>query len=168
MTDLHEAARRALAAMDDLIHNTTDPGVETLGARHELATVLINTPSAPTDRAAVLREAADDWTAHCPDHSNAEEAFMDCPCDWADELRRKADEVQQVCVHPEHYDGECPCPPSCACCKVTAADAEQPADAFAAADCPYGEGPGDGSGCIKPAGHDGDHVVTAGVSVKEA
>jgi hypothetical protein len=34
-----------------------------------------------------------------------------------------------------------------------------------AADCPYGEGPGDGSGCIKPAGHAGDHVVTSGVEV---
>ncbi|MFF2411779.1 hypothetical protein [Streptomyces sp. NPDC058092] len=36
---------------------------------------------------------------------------------------------------------------------------------LAAADCPYGEGPGDGSGCIKPAGHDGDHIVTSGVAV---
>lgn len=46
------------------------------------------------DRAAVLRQAADDWTAHCPDHSDADEAFMDCPCEWAHELRRKADELE--------------------------------------------------------------------------
>jgi hypothetical protein len=43
-------------------------------------------------------------------------------------------------------------------------EAQQP-ETQAAADCPYGEGPGDGSGCIKPAGHDGDHVVTSGVTV---
>lgn len=43
---------------------------------------------------------------------------------------------------------------------LTAADT-----VLASADCPYGEGPGDGSGCIKPAGHDGDHIVTSGVAV---
>lgn len=48
------------------------------------------------DPAAVLRGAADDWTAHCPEHSDAEEVFMDCPCYWADDLRRKADETQQA------------------------------------------------------------------------
>ncbi|MFD4795951.1 hypothetical protein [Streptomyces anulatus] len=26
-----------------------------------------------------------------------------------------------VCVHPEHYEGECPCPPSCVCCGSTPA-----------------------------------------------
>jgi hypothetical protein len=41
---------------------------------------------------------------------------------------------------------------------------EQPADAFAVADCPYGEGQNSGSGCIKPVGHDGPHVVTPGVA----
>lgn len=33
------------------------------------------------------------------------------------------------------------------------------------ADCPYGTGPGDGSGCIKPVGHRGAHSVTPGVIV---
>lgn len=42
MTDLLAAAQRALAALDDLISNTSDPGVEALGARHELSVVLIN------------------------------------------------------------------------------------------------------------------------------
>lgn len=37
-----------------------------------------------------------------------------------------------------------------------------------AADCPYGTGPGDGSGCIKPSGHHGDHIVTPGVTVVPA
>jgi hypothetical protein len=45
-----------------------------------------------------------------------------------------------------------------------AGEAQQP-ETQAAADCPYGEGPGNGSGCVKPAGHDGDHVVTPGVTV---
>jgi hypothetical protein len=45
------------------------------------------------------------------------------------------------------------------------ADHAQQPETQAAADCPHGEGPGDGSGCIKPAGHDGDHVVTSGVTV---
>ncbi|MGW1949112.1 hypothetical protein ACWCRC_32915 [Streptomyces sp. NPDC001940] len=53
MTDLQEAARRALAALDDLIHNTTDPGVEALGARHELAAAIINVPSRPADRRSI-------------------------------------------------------------------------------------------------------------------
>jgi hypothetical protein len=43
---------------------------------------------------------------------------------------------------------------------LTAADT-----VLASADCPHGEGPGDGSGCIKPAGHNGDHIVTSGVAV---
>ncbi|MFF8250156.1 hypothetical protein [Streptomyces griseus] len=33
------------------------------------------------------------------------------------------------------------------------------------ADCPYGTGPDDGSGCIKPVGHRGDHSVTPGVII---
>lgn len=36
-----------------------------------------------------------------------------------------------ICVHPEGYEGECPCPPSCTCCNVSAA-ALQPASAPAA------------------------------------
>lgn len=31
------------------------------------------------------------------------------------------DDVTVICVHPEGYEGECPCPPSCACCRVEAA-----------------------------------------------
>lgn len=30
--------------------------------------------------------------------------------------------------------------------------------------CPFGEGKADGSGCLKPAGHDGPHIVTPGVT----
>ncbi|MFF8716212.1 hypothetical protein ACF07T_32975 [Streptomyces sp. NPDC015184] len=41
-------------------------------------------------RAEVLTEAADDLVAACPDHGDADEAWMDCPCEYADELRRMA------------------------------------------------------------------------------
>jgi hypothetical protein len=41
-------------------------------------------------RAEVLRTAADDLVAACPEHSDADEVWMDCPCEIADELRAKA------------------------------------------------------------------------------
>ncbi|MFE0220662.1 hypothetical protein ACFW0U_07295 [Streptomyces albidoflavus] len=48
-------------------------------------------------RAEVLREVANDWTAHCPDHSNdADEVWMDCPCYWTGELRRAANKAEQA------------------------------------------------------------------------
>ncbi|MEL7994246.1 hypothetical protein AAG656_28500 [Streptomyces albidoflavus] len=48
-------------------------------------------------RAEVLREVANDWTAHCPDHSNdADEVWMECPCYWTGELRRAANEAEQA------------------------------------------------------------------------
>ncbi|MFB8122057.1 hypothetical protein ACFVG1_12790 [Streptomyces bacillaris] len=31
-----------------------------------------------------------------------------------------------VCVHPEHYEGKCPCPPSCVCCGPTPATPAAP------------------------------------------
>ncbi|MCZ7413102.1 hypothetical protein [Streptomyces sp. WMMC897] len=47
--------------------------------------------AARPSRAEVLREAADSLAAACPEHSDADEAWMDCPCEYADELRRMAD-----------------------------------------------------------------------------
>lgn len=41
-------------------------------------------------RAEVLLEAADGLVAACPEHSDADEVWMDCHCDVADELRAKA------------------------------------------------------------------------------
>ena len=46
-----------------------------------------------------------------------------------------------VCRHPEGYEGECPCRPGCACCRVTAAVGQQP-DA-----CPTPETHNWGCGC---------------------
>ncbi|MFD9463493.1 hypothetical protein [Streptomyces sp. NPDC060027] len=39
------------------------------------------------------------------------------------EARARAGEPEAatVCIHPEGYDGECPCPTGCGCCPVTAA-----------------------------------------------
>jgi hypothetical protein len=94
---LRDAARRALEAMDDLIANTTDPGVEALGARHELSTALIATPtaapSAPADRAAVLREAANGLAALGPLDS-----LVSAPAAWAEAIetvRRMADQIAE-------------------------------------------------------------------------
>ncbi|MFE9920440.1 hypothetical protein ACFYQA_02300 [Streptomyces sp. NPDC005774] len=51
-TRIETAARRALDALNDLIANTTDPGVEALGARFELSQALIGAQPSPLDRAA--------------------------------------------------------------------------------------------------------------------
>lgn len=42
-------------------------------------------------RAETRREAADDLVSACPEHSDGDEAWMGCPCEYADELRRTAD-----------------------------------------------------------------------------
>ncbi|MFZ4264468.1 hypothetical protein [Streptomyces arboris] len=46
--------------------------------------------------AEVLRQVADQWAAHCPEHSDADDVWMDCPADWVFELRRAADERPEV------------------------------------------------------------------------
>jgi hypothetical protein len=57
---IEAAARRALDALNDLIANTTDPGVEALGARFELSQALIGAqPSPVVNRVTAYREAAD-------------------------------------------------------------------------------------------------------------
>jgi hypothetical protein len=112
----------------------------------------------------------------------------------ADELRRMAGEAQQptltaplaanlplvkgrcpACNGASLFLGDggyvtcsridCPEPDAASTALEQPADEAQQPETQGAADCPYGEGPGDGSGCIKPAGHDGDHVVTPGVAV---
>jgi uncharacterized membrane protein YccC len=45
-------------------------------------------------RAEVLRQEADEIVAHCPDHTDGEEAWMDCHCDVADEMRRRASKAE--------------------------------------------------------------------------
>ncbi|MGI5196548.1 hypothetical protein ACQEVY_23350 [Streptomyces sp. CA-288835] len=59
---LEAAARRALASLTDLIHDSADPGTEALGAQFELEQALLGAAPAvvqpaPVGRAAVLTEA---------------------------------------------------------------------------------------------------------------
>lgn len=41
--------------------------------------------------AAVLRTVADEWSAQCPEHSEADEVWMSCPGEWVYELHLVAD-----------------------------------------------------------------------------
>ncbi|MFD7101889.1 hypothetical protein [Streptomyces celluloflavus] len=41
--------------------------------------------------AAVLRGVADEWSAQCPEHSDADEVWMSCPGEWVYELHLAAD-----------------------------------------------------------------------------
>ncbi|WP_327435695.1 hypothetical protein OG279_09515 [Streptomyces sp. NBC_01201] len=60
---LRSAAQRALESLDDLIAYTTDPGVEALGARHELARELSNTSPEVARRILGTTEQADTMAA---------------------------------------------------------------------------------------------------------
>lgn len=42
-------------------------------------------------RAEALRDAADGLVSACPEHGDSDEAWMDCPCEYAEEVRRTAD-----------------------------------------------------------------------------
>jgi hypothetical protein len=47
----------------------------------------------------------------------------DGPCyvdEFSYEERERTGRNAGLCIHPDGYDGECPCPPSCGCCKVAA------------------------------------------------
>ena len=107
------------------------------------------------------------WCSHCPGRSVPEELAA-WQVDALDRALGRNDEMEQLRTTNERmrhelevmyggaFDRPKPAP---------AVEAQQPTPALAAADCPYGAGPGDGSGCIKPSGHDGDHIVIPGVQV---
>ncbi|MFE7626069.1 hypothetical protein [Streptomyces sp. NPDC057509] len=110
---LREAAQRALESLNALIADTTDPGVEALGARHELGQALLNTslapasaPAAPADRAAVLREAADiaetlrQFEPAYGPRKDAQVSENVGVLRVADHFRRLADEAQPTEAHP--------------------------------------------------------------------
>jgi hypothetical protein len=66
----------------------------------------------------------DDVTAAEPDPSDPTQCSGDegfCPEHGfhRHSLKQPGPE-QATCLHPDGYDGECPCPPSCACCQVAA------------------------------------------------
>jgi hypothetical protein len=135
-------------------------------------------PSAPADQTALRdRIAAAIW-----ERQNPGRHWVDCEYRWRADAEADAAAVLATLPTPadraailrEAADVSARFNSDCQNCAVElevatklrrmAGEAQQP-ETQAEADCPYGEGPGDGSGCIKPAGHDGDHVVTPGVAV---
>lgn len=98
-TKLEQAAAEARAALAALCYDLEDPGSNALGALHLLTQATIGVEAQPDDAAkvlakrdgTVLRQAAEDLMAACPEHGGADETWMDCPCEYAEELLRKAD-----------------------------------------------------------------------------
>jgi hypothetical protein len=70
---LADRARRALAALDDLIYNCEDPGTEALGARYELAQELLHHPGPE----APVADPGAEWLALMRDRIAAEYARED-------------------------------------------------------------------------------------------
>ncbi|MFG2307627.1 hypothetical protein ACGFS9_02890 [Streptomyces sp. NPDC048566] len=96
---LEAAAVEARAALGALCFDLEDPGSAALGALHLLAQATPAAPDAKPDDAtrvlaqrdgAVLRQAAEDLMAPCPEHGDSDEVWMDCPCEYAEELVRRA------------------------------------------------------------------------------
>jgi hypothetical protein len=77
-----------------------------------LLDAVIDLLPAPVDRATVLREEAALIRAHCPDHlddNSAEGSWMNCHCDVADDMeRRAAAEATQVAASPERANESVP------------------------------------------------------------
>lgn len=82
--------------------------VERLTAHHEAA--LVHTDRLArrlaAARASTLRQTAEEWAAHCPQHTDAENVWMDCPCEWVDELRRAATEAEPVFAVADGLDDQ--------------------------------------------------------------
>lgn len=97
MTTLHDAARRALASMNELIADSRDPGTEALAAQHELQQALAAAPLASADWATGLRAAADE-IAGIDFHPNAVSRSLDIARGLVHRLRCMADEAQQADV----------------------------------------------------------------------
>ncbi|WP_405611189.1 hypothetical protein [Streptomyces sp. NBC_01508] len=74
-----------MTAREDLLDAYGRAGTAPLGTMADLHQALA------AIRAEALTEAADDLLSACPEHGDSDEAWMDCPCEYADELRRTAD-----------------------------------------------------------------------------
>lgn len=120
------AARRALAALDDLIANTTDPGVESLGARFELSRALIGVQPSPLSQAAAreLSKTERDTLRFALDLAQEQmfsrgDEFTDDDQAAVDSLRRMA--VQTVVGHATVSETttayEAPAPEQAKCAK---------------------------------------------------
>jgi hypothetical protein len=105
VTDLREAARRALSSLNDLIHDSSDPGTEALGAQHELQLALIAGTATRVDlrdriRRAVCEANGFDWGGEgleadeYGDHADAVLAVLPAPADRAAVLREASDAIE--------------------------------------------------------------------------
>lgn len=98
VAQLEKAAVEARGALAALCHDLEDPGSNAFGALYLLSQVTVCVAAQPDETAKVvahhdaevLRAAAAELMAACPDHGDADEVWMDCPCEYADELERKA------------------------------------------------------------------------------
>jgi hypothetical protein len=69
------------------------PEDETAGLLAEVERLRAELAARPS-RAEVLRGVAAEWAAHCPEHAVADATWMECPCTWVADLRRRADAVE--------------------------------------------------------------------------
>jgi hypothetical protein len=85
---------RITARLTPFFANFSDEDAARANAE-EAATALLPTVITHTDRATVLREEAALIRAHCPDHldaTSADGSWINCHCDVADDLERRADD----------------------------------------------------------------------------
>lgn len=100
VAELESAAVEGRAALGALCYDLEDPGSNAFGALHLLAQATKGAAETTPDDAAealakrdaaVLRQAAEDLLmAPCPEHGDADEVWIDCPCEYAEELIRQA------------------------------------------------------------------------------
>ncbi|WP_228994348.1 hypothetical protein [Streptomyces sp. DH8] len=84
---LADQASRGAVRPNNLLMLPPQGGPEDVPALRARVAELETRPSP----AEALRQVADQWAAHCPEHSDADDVWMDCPEDWVFELRRAAD-----------------------------------------------------------------------------
>jgi hypothetical protein len=102
VAELERAAVEGRAALGALCYDLEDPGSNAFGALHLLSQATATTPDQPDDATAalarrdggVLRQAAEDLMAACPEHGDSDEVWLNCPCEYAEELVRKAGLVE--------------------------------------------------------------------------
>lgn len=101
VSELEKVAVEARAVLAALCHDLEDPGSNAFGALHLLSQATAGVAAQPDDAAKalaqrdakVLRGAADDLMVACPEHGDADEVWMDCPCEYAEDLERMAAQV---------------------------------------------------------------------------
>lgn len=85
----HAAEHERLLAERHSTNESVDEAARALRANRDRIAEL--EAAAAKARAAALKEAAEELMAACPEHGDADEVWMDCPCEFAEELLRKAE-----------------------------------------------------------------------------